>query len=52
MPRTGTPAFQTSSGTRGVFSAMTDSGPPDRMIAFGESTAMALAAFWKGWISL
>src|SRR5436305_667090 len=42
MPSTGTPAFQTSSGTRGVLSPMTDSGPPERMMAFRMSSPGAI----------
>ena len=51
MPSTGTPAAKIASGTCGEPSSSTLAGPPDRMIAFGRSSATAFSAALNGTIS-
>ena len=48
MPRIGTPASKTACGARGLPSAVTEAGPPERITPFGCSRAKASAAFWNG----
>src|ERR1700730_9837032 len=51
MPSAGTPESKRACGARGEPSSCTDSGPPDRITAFGFISANAASAFWNGTIS-
>jgi hypothetical protein len=51
MPSTGTPESKISCGARGEPASCTDSGPPERITAFGFISRKAASAFWNGTIS-
>src|SRR3954452_18459078 len=51
MPSTGTPESKIACGARGEPASCTDSGPPDRITAFGFMCGKAASAFWNGTIS-
>src|SRR5215469_15336158 len=51
MPKTGTPAPNSPSGTAGAPAAYTDDGPPDKMIAFGRLASISLTGIVEGTIS-
>jgi len=51
MPKIGTPAANSSAGTRGAPSAYTEDGPPERMIAFGRRASSSDTGVVDGTIS-
>ena len=51
MPSTGTPSPQTAASTRGLPSARTLAGPPERTIPRGRKARIASGAIVQGWIS-
>src|SRR5579862_820446 len=51
MPSTGTPSWYTASGARGASGAMTDSGPPERMMPRGAKARTSASPMSQGWIS-
>src|SRR6266481_8538741 len=51
MPSTGTPESKIACGARGEPASCTDSGPPERITAFGFISLKAASAFWNGTIS-
>src|SRR4051812_41010872 len=51
MPSTGTPESKIACGARGEPCSCTDSGPPERITAFGFMSRNAASAFWNGTIS-
>ena len=51
MPKTGTPAVNTSVEMPGAPSAYTEDGPPDRMIALGLRASMSATGIVCGTIS-
>src|SRR6185437_66201 len=51
MPSTGTPESKIACGARGDPASCTDSGPPERITAFGFISWKAASAFWNGTIS-
>ena len=51
MPSTGTPSSKTSRSARGLPSASTDAGPPERTTPRGANARIASGFIVHGWIS-
>jgi hypothetical protein len=51
MPKTGTPAVNTSASTCGAPGAYTEEGPPERMIALGLRASISATGIECGTIS-
>src|SRR5512139_4351146 len=51
MPSTGTPASNTACGARGGSVAVTDSGPPERMMPRAPKARTSASLMSQGWIS-